>query len=150
VADPARPSPRPPQTTSKAAPATATRSAAGRRRAPRQVTDRKSSQTEVRGRPDQTSGERAIGRQSGRSRDSRRRAGPQTETRPIALGDPAEQGFALSRFDRLGKLPEYAAPSPFLSSFGSDSGGEFVWALQLLAVMLLIGLGGFLRISRPH
>jgi type IV secretory pathway VirB10-like protein len=117
------------------------RAAAGRR-APRQTGARaKGSQAAAGG------GHRA---QPGRNRDSSRDNDTRTAAgRPIALGDPAHQGLALSRFDRLGASPEYPSPSRLLSSFGDDSTAGFVWALQLLAVMLLIALGGFLRIARP-
>jgi hypothetical protein len=65
-----------------------------------------------------------------------------------AIGNHAFQTFPLSRFDRLGTAPDYPAPSQLLGSFGDGSSIEFGWALQLLAVMLLIGLGGFVRTAR--
>jgi hypothetical protein len=66
----------------------------------------------------------------------------------IAPGNHSFQALALSRFDRLGTPPEYPAPSQLLGNFGDGSSTGFAWALQLLAVMLLIGLGGFVRTAR--
>jgi hypothetical protein len=76
-------------------------------------------------------------------------ADPAANPRSIALGDPAYQGLALSGFDRLGARPQYPSPSQLLGNFDNDSTAGLVWALQLLAVMLLIGLGGFVRAARP-
>jgi hypothetical protein len=144
--------PRIPQTKSTAAaPTKAARSAAGGRRSTRNAADRRAPRQTGAGSAQSSASAKSAPGRHGRSRDDSRRRGDTAPTpRPISLGDPAEQGFALSRFDRLGTSPDYPAPSPFLSAFGRDSGGELVWALQLLAVMLLIGVGGFLRISRPH
>lgn len=95
----------------------------------------------------QQGGQRA---RRGPARDSRRTGDRRTTSaRTNGLADPAASGIALSPFDRLGTSPEYPSPSPSLTSFGEESTGGLVWALQLLAVMLLIGLGGFVRIARP-
>jgi hypothetical protein len=54
-----------------------------------------------------------------------------------------------SRFGRLGELVQAGAPASALSDFpAGPSGSGLGWALPLLAIMLPIGLCGFLRAGR--
>ena len=87
---------------------------------------------------------RPAQRRGPRRGDIRNASGAQA----AAPRNDAFQPLALPRFDRLGTAPEYPAPSQLLGSFGDGSSADFTWALQLLAVMLLIGLGGFVRSAR--
>lgn len=58
--------------------------------------------------------------------------------------------FHPSRFDHLGPilpLPDQASRGGLLGGFASSATGRADWAPPLLTIMLLIGLGGFLRVA---
>jgi hypothetical protein len=62
----------------------------------------------------------------------------------VAFANPGYQGLSQARFSRLGPVPDLGSPLP-LSGFGDDPKSGALWALQLLAVMLLLGLVGLVR-----
>jgi hypothetical protein len=62
----------------------------------------------------------------------------------VTLANPAYQGAGQSQFSRLGTVPRFASglPEP---SLGHDPRAGAIWAAQLLAVMLGLGLVGLIR-----
>jgi hypothetical protein len=62
----------------------------------------------------------------------------------VTLANPAYQGAGNSQFSRLGTAPDLAPGLP-LSRLGEDPRSGALWALQLLAVMLGLGLVGLVR-----
>jgi hypothetical protein len=84
-----------------------------------------------------------VGRvkRAGRNRSSRRN--------PTSKSN-AFQFFHPSQFDHLGRvIGSGPTPSRFLGGFASSRTGNANWAPPLLTVMLLIGIGGFLRVALP-
>jgi sigma-70-like protein len=68
----------------------------------------------------------------------------------IAFGNPAYQASSQvdpgkTDFSQLGESVEFPSPSRSVGEFTDRSGNGIVWALQLLAIMLLVALGGFTR-----
>ena len=64
----------------------------------------------------------------------------------IAFGNPAYQGARVSAFSRRGPIVDVGSPAPLPASFGESATSGSTWAAQLLAVMLLVALGGFVRV----
>jgi hypothetical protein len=81
-----------------------------------------------------------------------RRAASLRRKRPRRSGHtPSGAGFQLfhpSQLDHLGRiLPRPTSPTSFLGGFSTSATGRADWAPPLLTIMLLIGLGGFLRVA---
>jgi hypothetical protein len=70
--------------------------------------------------------------------------------RPSRSRRPGLALFSPSRFDQLGQATEAGRSSPLLTGFGGDvrASGGLGWAVLLMAIMLPIGLCGFLQIAR--
>jgi hypothetical protein len=86
-------------------------------------------------------------------RASVRRASPRDRSRareslPLIFGNPVDQVQSASPFGQLGRPVEQSPVSELVRSFGGNSTAGAAWAPPLLAIMLLIGVGGFLRASR--
>jgi hypothetical protein len=81
-------------------------------------------------------------RASGRHRTARQhRAAPKAN--PF-------QAFQPSQFQRLGRIiGRHGTSTPFLGGFSASATGTANWAPPLLMIMLLIGLGGFVRLAKP-
>jgi hypothetical protein len=56
--------------------------------------------------------------------------------------------FGRTRFARLGKLIETITPGPLASEFPDSAASGMSWAVPMLAIMLPIGLCGFLQAAR--
>jgi hypothetical protein len=63
----------------------------------------------------------------------------------VAFGNPAYQGAAQSAFSRRGPVVDFNSPAPLPANFGASVTSGSTWAAQLLAVMLLVALAGFLQ-----
>jgi hypothetical protein len=68
----------------------------------------------------------------------------------IAFGNPAYQGFSQAAvgetdFSRLGASVDFPSSSNGVRRFADRSDNGILWAFQLLAVMLLVAIGGFTR-----
>jgi hypothetical protein len=87
-------------------------------------------------------GHHARGASHRKARRSRGSRSSRSERRARPLLSP-------SRFGHLGDVAGPAPASPFLSGLGDDSPASGMgWAAPLLAIMLPIGLGGFLQTAR--
>jgi hypothetical protein len=70
--------------------------------------------------------------------------------RGLSSTGPGFQLFHPSQLDHLGRiLGQQAAPTRLLGRFSASATGRADWAPPLLTIMLLIGLGGFLRVAMP-
>lgn len=68
----------------------------------------------------------------------------------IAFGSPAYQASSQADlgqpdFSQLGKSVQFPSASRSVRNFNDRSGNGIIWAFQLLAVMLLVAIGGFTR-----
>jgi hypothetical protein len=136
------------------APAATTRASASG-----QVRKRQRSRSERSGKPggrrDAGSAPRVAGggalraERASRGRASGRTGGSETGgILPLIFGNPVYQVQSGSPFGQLGTPVEQTPVSRLVRSFGDNSTTGAAWAPPLLAIMLLIGLGGFLRAAR--
>jgi hypothetical protein len=86
---------------------------------------------------------------TGPSRPTSARKGERTRARATRARREPAATLEKSPFGRLGELPEGPSPVPLLTEFadGSPASG-MSWAVPLLAIMLPIGLCGFLQARR--
>jgi hypothetical protein len=90
-------------------------------------------------------------RLSGRRGIDRQRAGRHGSARTSARrGSLARRLLPVYRspFGSLGRLADYSTNPQSAPVFNDRSTGNTAWAVQLLAIMLLIGLGGIMRVAR--
>jgi hypothetical protein len=64
----------------------------------------------------------------------------------VAFGHPAYQALHQSQFTRLGPILDLPPVAPLRADFGTPSTRSSAWASQLLAIMLLVGLGALLKL----
>jgi hypothetical protein len=64
----------------------------------------------------------------------------------VAFGNPAYQGYAQTSFSRLGTGLEVGSAGSLPAAFGNGSTNGSTWAIQLLAIMMLVALVGFRRV----
>jgi hypothetical protein len=77
-----------------------------------------------------------------------RRDSPRSRGQRLSPSSPGFQIFHPSPLENLGRvLAPHASPPRFLGGFSASATGGAGWAPPLLTIMLLIGLGGFLRVA---
>jgi hypothetical protein len=94
------------------------------------------------------SGNAAGARRVRRASTSGRHAGSRSRGR--SSSNSGFQLFHPSQLDHLGRIiGQQTSPAGFVGRFSPSATGRADWAPPLLTVMLLIGLGGFLRVALP-